>query len=77
MNGGSRDLESARLQSAIRSNLITPDVRRHGFGAVDPARLARSIEQIAADFKFRKMPQSDDVFDDASLPPPDARMPGR
>lgn len=74
MNGGSRDLELARLRSAIRNNIITPDVKRDGFGAVDPARLARAIRQVAADFKFRKTPQPADVFDDAFLPPSDARM---
>jgi NitT/TauT family transport system substrate-binding protein len=49
-------------------------VQRHGIGAIDPARLERSIDQIAEDFKFQKRPSAADIFDDAFLPPLGGRL---
>jgi NitT/TauT family transport system substrate-binding protein len=74
IDGGSRELELERLRTVISDNILTDEVRRIGIGAVDPARLERSIDQIAEDFKFRKRPQASDIFDDSFLPPADNRM---
>jgi len=49
-------------------------VKRHGLGGIDPARLERSIGQIAEDYKFRKRPTADDVFDGGFLPPVGGRL---
>jgi NitT/TauT family transport system substrate-binding protein len=68
MDGGSRDLELERLRTLIRDNILTGEVKRNGIGGVDPARLERSIDQIAEDFKFSKRPTAADIFDDAFLP---------
>jgi NitT/TauT family transport system substrate-binding protein len=68
MDGGSRDLELERLRTLIRDNILTGEVKRNGIGGVDPARLERSIDQIAEDFKFHKRPTPADIFDDAFLP---------
>jgi NitT/TauT family transport system substrate-binding protein len=69
MDGGSRELELERLRTLISDNILTGEVMRDGVGGIDPARLNRSIDQIAEDFKFQKRPSAADVFDDAFLPP--------
>jgi NitT/TauT family transport system substrate-binding protein len=74
MDGGSRELELARLRNVISDNILTGEVRRSGIGGIDPARLNRSIDQIAEDFKFRKRPSAADIFDDSFLPPLDDRL---
>ncbi len=74
MDGGSRDLELERLHTLISDNILTGEVRRYGIGAVDPARLDRSIAEVAEDFKFRKRPSAADIFDESFLPPLDGRL---
>ena len=74
MDGGSRELELARLRNVISDNILTGEVRRSGIGGIDPARLNRSIDQIAEDFKFRKRPSAADIFDDSFLPPLEDRL---
>ncbi len=43
-------LERARLDAVIRESIATARVKRDGLGAVDPARLARTIATIAEGF---------------------------
>ena len=74
MDGGSRDLELARLRAVISDNILTDEVKRNGIGGVDPARLNRSIDQIAEDFAFQKRPTAADIFDDSFLPPLGSRL---
>jgi NitT/TauT family transport system substrate-binding protein len=74
MEGGSRELELERLRTLIAENIVTGEVKRNGIGAVDPARLNRSIEQVGEDFKFTKRPAPTDIFDDSFLPPLDSRL---
>jgi NitT/TauT family transport system substrate-binding protein len=74
MDGGSRELELERLRSVIGDNILTGEVKRNGIGGVDPARLERSIEEIAEDFKFQKRPSAADIFDGAFLPPVGGRL---
>jgi NitT/TauT family transport system substrate-binding protein len=74
MEDGSSDLELARLKTVISDNILTTEVKRNGIGGVDPARVERSIDQIAEDFKFHKRPAAADVFDDAFLPPLGGRL---
>jgi NitT/TauT family transport system substrate-binding protein len=74
MDDGSRDLELARLRTVISDNILTGEVKRNGIGGIDPARLERSIDQIAEDFKFRKRPSAEEIFDDAFLPPLGGRL---
>jgi NitT/TauT family transport system substrate-binding protein len=74
MEGGSRDLELERLQTLISDNILTGEVKRNGIGGIDPARLERSIDQIAEDFKFVKRPSAADIFDDGFLPPLGGRL---
>ena len=69
IDGGDHDLELERLRTVLVDNILTDEVRRNGLGGIDPARMDRSIEQIAQDFKFRKRPAAGDIFDDQFLPP--------
>ncbi|OPY99694.1 nitrate ABC transporter substrate-binding protein [Bradyrhizobium sacchari] len=71
---GDRELELERLRTVLVDNILTDEVRRNGLGGIDPARLERSIDQIAKDFKFRRRPAADDIFDDRFLPPVESRL---
>ena len=62
--------ELERLQMAIRENIVTPEVKANGYGAVDLDRLAKSIEQIAQSHPFKNNAKAAEAFDGAFLPPP-------
>jgi NitT/TauT family transport system substrate-binding protein len=74
MEGGTRDLELARLRAVIADNILTEEVKRIGIGGIDPVRFARSVDQLAEDVKFRNKPAPADIFDDAFLPASGARL---
>jgi NitT/TauT family transport system substrate-binding protein len=74
MDGASRELELERLRTVISDNILTAEVKRNGLGGIDPARFERSIDQIAADFKFRNRPTAGDIFDASFLPPVGGRL---
>jgi len=64
-----KDVELERLQMAIRDNILTPEVKANGFGGVDPARLDKSIDQIALTYTFKNpKPKGSDIFDSSFLP---------
>ncbi len=63
------EIEQERLKMAIRDNFITDEVRTNGFGAIDEARFARSIEQIADTYEFQTEVTVADVFTSEFLPP--------
>jgi NitT/TauT family transport system substrate-binding protein len=60
---------------ALRDNVLTPEVRANGLGAVDMARLEESIGQIAVGYTFKGRPWAEAVFDPAFLPPLAERRP--
>ena len=64
-----KDVEVERLRMAIRENVVTPEVRANGFGAVDPVRLEEAIAQIALSYTFKMRPKADAAFDPSFLPP--------
>jgi NitT/TauT family transport system substrate-binding protein len=74
MDSGVRDLELERLRTVLADNILTDEVRRNGLGGIDPARLERSIDQIAQDFKFHKRPTASGIFDEQFLPPLGGRL---
>jgi NitT/TauT family transport system substrate-binding protein len=74
MDGGSRDLELARLRAVLGDNVLTDEVKRNGIGGIDPARFARSVDQLAEDGKFRAKPAATDIFDDSFLPASGGRL---
>jgi len=64
-----KEVELERLQIALKDNIITPEVRKIGFGAVDADRLDKSIEQIALTYQFKNAkPKGSEVFDASFLP---------
>ncbi len=74
IDNGDRKLELERLRTVLVDNILTDEARRNGLGGIDPARLERSIDQIAQDFKFRKRPAPGDIFDGRFLPPVESRL---
>jgi len=68
-----KDVELERLRMAIRDNIVTPEVRANGYGAVDFKRLEESIEQIGLTYAFKAKPKAEDVFDALFLPPASER----
>lgn len=67
-------VELERLQLAIQHNILTPDVRSHGFGVIRPERMARSIDLVADAFGLPTRPMWWQVFTDKFLPPRAERM---
>lgn len=68
-----KDVELERLRMALRDNILTPEVKAHGFGNVDEKRLADSIEQIALTYEFKDKSKAASVFDPSFLPPANDR----
>jgi NitT/TauT family transport system substrate-binding protein len=66
---GKKEVELERLRMAIRDNIVTPEVRADGLGAIDGARLNEALNQIALTYGFRAKPKAGDLFDPAFLPP--------
>jgi NitT/TauT family transport system substrate-binding protein len=69
------DVERARLVLAIENNMLTPDVRQHGFGDVRPERLEQAIATVAEAFELPTTPATASVFNGAFLPPREERLP--
>jgi NitT/TauT family transport system substrate-binding protein len=65
---GKREVELERLRMAIKDNIVTPEVRADGLGAIDNARLTEAINQIALTHTFRVKPKAGDIFDPSFLP---------
>jgi NitT/TauT family transport system substrate-binding protein len=68
-----KEVELERLQLALRQNIVTPEVKAHGFGDVDPKRFDDSIDLIALAHTFKTRPKGADVFDPSFLPDPGER----
>jgi NitT/TauT family transport system substrate-binding protein len=68
-DGAKKEVELERLRMAIRDNIVTPEVRTDGLGAVDPARLEQSIDQIGLVLTYKAKPKAEDIFDPSFLPP--------
>jgi NitT/TauT family transport system substrate-binding protein len=68
-----KDLEERRLEMAIEQNIVTPYVQENGFGAIDEARMARAIDQLAAALDLPTKPAVADIWTDAFLPPAEER----
>jgi len=66
---GDEKVELARLQMAIKDNMATKWVMANGFGGIDPARLAKSLDQIGLTYDFKTKPNPAALFDSSYLPP--------
>ena len=69
MDGGARDLELERLHAILHDNILTAEVKRDGIGAITPERFVSSVQQIAVDYTFNRVPAMSDIFDASFLPP--------
>jgi NitT/TauT family transport system substrate-binding protein len=63
-----QELEKHRLDMALEQNILTPYVKENGFGAIDEARMARAIDQLAAALDLPSKPAVADIWTDAFLP---------
>jgi NitT/TauT family transport system substrate-binding protein len=63
-----KEVELERLRMALRDNVVTPEVKANGYGAVDVSRLDQSIDQIAMTYTFKVKPKGSDIFDASFLP---------
>jgi NitT/TauT family transport system substrate-binding protein len=63
------ETELERLRMAIRDNILTAEVKAHGYGGVDLARFQASIDLIGQSYKFKNKPNAPDLFDASFLPP--------
>jgi NitT/TauT family transport system substrate-binding protein len=65
-----KPVELERLKMAINTNILTPEVKRDGYGGVDQDRLTTAIDQIAMAYEFKHgKPKAADAFDSSFLPP--------
>jgi NitT/TauT family transport system substrate-binding protein len=65
-----KPVELERLNMALKDNIVTPEVKAHGYGGVDNDRMAKSIDQIALTYEFKNAkPSATDAFDASFLPP--------
>lgn len=66
-------IELARLEMALKDNIVTDWVKANGIGDVDPARLAKSIDQVGITYDFKAKPTAADIFTSEYLPPTSER----
>ncbi|WJR67528.1 ABC transporter substrate-binding protein [Neorhizobium sp. CSC1952] len=69
-----KDIETERLTMANAMNIKTPYVVENGFGGIDPARLAASIETLKVSMGLKGNVKAEQVFDAGFLPPKEERM---
>jgi NitT/TauT family transport system substrate-binding protein len=62
------DIERLRVQYAMRTLMLTPEVAAVGLGDLDDARLARSIDTIVATYNLPRTPGTAEVFSRQFLP---------
>jgi len=65
--------ELKRLQLAMSANMLNAEVKKNGFGAIEPARMQRAIDQVVQYFELPSKPTVGQVFTDKYLPQPAAR----
>jgi NitT/TauT family transport system substrate-binding protein len=68
------DIERDRLALAMKCCIITPNVRKDGFGDVDKSRLERSISIVAQGYGLPRVPKGEEVFNSTYLPAQKDRM---
>jgi NitT/TauT family transport system substrate-binding protein len=57
-----QETETERLKMCIDNYVLTPYVKTNGVGGIDPARLAKAIDQIGLTFTYKNKPKPEDVF---------------
>lgn len=69
------DLERQRFELALKEAILTDAVRAGGFGTVDPARMALTIQANAQAYGIASPPAPEQVYTTRFLPPQPERMP--
>ena len=64
-----KDLEAARFELAVNTNIVTEYTKANGFGDVDFERLQRAMDQLKLAYGLDSMPTPDQIFDRQYLPP--------
>ena len=67
-------MEADRLRLGIKCCVLTPNVRKNGYGGIDMARLQRSIDQAADAYGIKEPPKAADMWQDGYLPPQSERF---
>jgi len=70
-------IELDRLDMAIETAILTPFVEANGYGAIDPARMAKLVAINAEAYNVANPPKPDELYTTRFLPPQSARMPAR
>lgn len=69
-----KSIELERLRMVLSQNILTPEVKADGYGAVNDERLAKAIAQLALTYNFKNgKPNAVDTFDSSFLPPQSER----
>ena len=68
-------LEQQRFAMALQDAILTPDVRKNGFGTIDPARMALTIAANAQAYGIATPPTPEQIYTTRFLPPQAERMP--
>lgn len=63
-----QETEAERLKMCIDNYVLTPWVKANGLGGIDPARMAKAIDQIGLTFTYKNKPKVEDVFVGDLLP---------
>ncbi len=66
-------IETERLRYVVEQSILTPNVRRNGIGAYDPARLQRMIDLVVRGLDLARAPAIGEIYDDRFLPPIEER----
>ena len=69
-----RQAEKVRLQIALEKLFVSPEAEAIGLGAIDPARLEKSIQQTVQGFGLKGNPKVADIFTDKFLPAKEQRL---
>jgi NitT/TauT family transport system substrate-binding protein len=62
------NVEIARLQWVLNKHVLTENVRAHGLGNLDPARMAAGISIIKEGFELAAVPELSQYYDNRFLP---------
>ena len=68
------DLELARWKYVVAQTILTPEVEKHGYGYVDPARMKQTIEANALSYGIKTPPTLAEMYTSSLLPPKAQRM---
>ncbi|WP_210189667.1 ABC transporter substrate-binding protein [Xaviernesmea oryzae] len=67
------DIEEQKLLWLIKNQMTTEESKAKGLGAIDEAKLAKSLATVAAGFGLPTIPKPEDVFDPSFLPSAEVR----